>query len=62
MAHQLMRGVAPDRRNRDLLVAALAFLKSQKSVKADRIGSIGWCMGGGYSLDVALHCSSRLFF
>jgi carboxymethylenebutenolidase len=23
-------------------------------VKPDRIGSIGWCMGGGYSLDVAL--------
>lgn len=53
MAHQLMRGVAPDRANRDLQ-AAVAFLKSQKNVKADRIGSIGWCMGGGYSLDVAL--------
>jgi len=23
-------------------------------VKKDRIGSIGWCMGGGYALDVAL--------
>jgi carboxymethylenebutenolidase len=23
-------------------------------VRKDRIGSIGWCMGGGYSLDVAL--------
>jgi carboxymethylenebutenolidase len=23
-------------------------------VKKDRIGAIGWCMGGGYSLDVAL--------
>ena len=53
MAHQLMRGVPPDRANRDLQ-AAVAFLKSQKNVKADRIGSIGWCMGGGYSLDVAL--------
>lgn len=52
-AHQLMRGVPPDRANRDLQ-AAVAFLKSQKNVKADRIGSIGWCMGGGYSLDVAL--------
>lgn len=52
-AHQLMRGVPPDRANRDLL-AAVAFLKSQKNVKADRIGSIGWCMGGGYSLDLAL--------
>jgi len=23
-------------------------------VKKERIGAIGWCMGGGYSLDVAL--------
>ena len=23
-------------------------------MKKDRIGAIGWCMGGGYSLDVAL--------
>ena len=23
-------------------------------MKKDRIGGIGWCMGGGYSLDVAL--------
>ena len=30
------------------------FSKSQPNVKKDRIGSIGWCMGGGYALDVAL--------
>ncbi|MBZ5704368.1 MAG: dienelactone hydrolase family protein [Acidobacteriia bacterium] len=52
-AHELMRGVPEDRAARDLH-AAFEFLKSQKNVKADRIGSIGWCMGGGYSLDVAL--------
>jgi carboxymethylenebutenolidase len=52
-AHELMRGVPEDRAKRDLH-AAVEFLKSQKNVKADRIGSIGWCMGGGYSLDVAL--------
>ncbi len=52
-AHELMRGVPEDRAKRDLH-AASNFLKSQKNVKADRIGSIGWCMGGGYSLDVAL--------
>ncbi len=52
-AHELMRGVPEDRAKRDLH-AAFDFLKSQKNVKADRIGSIGWCMGGGYSLDVAL--------
>ncbi len=52
-AHEIMRGVPEDRAARDLH-AAVEFLKSQPSVKKDRIGSIGWCMGGGYSLDVAL--------
>lgn len=52
-AHEIMRGVPEDRAKRDLH-AAVEFLKAQSSVKPDRIGSIGWCMGGGYSLDVAL--------
>ena len=52
-AHELMRGLPEDRAKRDLH-AAFEFLKSQPNVKKDRIGSIGWCMGGGYSLDVAL--------
>jgi carboxymethylenebutenolidase len=52
-AHQIMRGVPEDRANRDLL-AATAFLASQKNVDAKRIGSIGWCMGGGYSLNLAI--------
>jgi carboxymethylenebutenolidase len=53
MAHELMRGVPEDRAIRDLK-AAFDFLASQPNVKKDRIGSIGWCMGGGYSLDTAL--------
>ena len=53
MAHEIMRGVPDDRAKRDLH-AAFEFLASQPNVKKDRIGSIGWCMGGGYSLDVAL--------
>ena len=52
-AHEIMRGVPEDRAARDLH-AAVEFLKSQKNVKPYRIASIGWCMGGGYSLDVAL--------
>ena len=52
-AHELMRGVPEDRAKRDLH-AAVEFLKAQSNVNKDRIGSIGWCMGGGYSLDVAL--------
>ncbi|MGC2197663.1 MAG: dienelactone hydrolase family protein [Terriglobales bacterium] len=52
-AHEIMRGVPEDRAARDLH-AAVEFLKSQPNVRKDRIGSIGWCMGGGYSLNVAL--------
>jgi carboxymethylenebutenolidase len=52
-AHEIMRGVPDDRAARDLH-AAFEFLKSQANVKKDRIASIGWCMGGGYSLEVAL--------
>lgn len=53
MAHEIMRGVPEDRAKRDL-GAAFQFLASQPDVRKDRIGAIGWCMGGGYSLDVAL--------
>ncbi|MBZ5613600.1 MAG: dienelactone hydrolase family protein [Acidobacteriia bacterium] len=53
LAHELMRGLPEDRAIRDLR-AAFDFLASQANVKKDRIGSIGWCMGGGYSLDTAL--------
>ena len=52
-AHQIMRGVPEDRANRDLL-AASAYLRSLKNVDPARVGSIGWCMGGGYSLDLAI--------
>lgn len=52
-AHEIMRGVPEDRAKQDL-DAAFTFLKSQNNVKPDRIGAIGWCMGGGYSLDIAL--------
>ena len=52
-AHEIMRGVPEDRAKRDL-AAAFDFLQSQPNVKKNKIGAIGWCMGGGYSLDVAL--------
>ena len=52
-AHEIMRGVPEDRAKRDLH-AAVGYLSSQPNVKKDRLGAIGWCMGGGYSLDVAL--------
>ncbi len=52
-AHEFMGGVPQDRAKRDL-EAAFNFLQSQANVKKDRIGAIGWCMGGGYSLGLAL--------
>lgn len=52
-AHQIMRGVPSDRANRDLL-AATAYLRSQSNVDPAKVGAIGWCMGGGYALDLAI--------
>jgi carboxymethylenebutenolidase len=52
-AHEIMRGVPEDRAQRDLL-AATAYLRSQDFVNGKRIGVIGWCMGGGYALDLAI--------
>lgn len=52
-AHELSRGLPEDRARRDLQ-AAFEFLAARPEVRADRIGSIGWCMGGGYSLQLAL--------
>jgi carboxymethylenebutenolidase len=52
-AHELMRGVPEDRAKRDL-AAAFNYLKSRRDVNAKGIGVIGWCMGGGYAMDMAL--------
>lgn len=52
-AHQLMRGMPEDRAIRDLR-AAFDYLRSRDDVDAKRIASVGWCMGGGYSLALAL--------
>ncbi|HLH05954.1 MAG TPA: dienelactone hydrolase family protein [Terriglobales bacterium] len=53
-AHELSRGVPEDRATRDLLAAA-SYLRSLKVVHPTRVGVIGWCMGGGYALDLAIH-------
>jgi carboxymethylenebutenolidase len=34
--------------------AGMAFLKARPNVQGDKLGSIGWCMGGGYSLFLAM--------
>ena len=57
MAHEVMRGVPDDRAARDLH-AAVEFLAAQSNVSKNKIGVIGWCMGGGYALNAALHEST----
>ncbi len=52
-AHELMSGLPRERAVRDLQ-GAVAYLKSQPDVDANKIGSIGWCMGGGYSAQLAV--------
>jgi carboxymethylenebutenolidase len=53
-AHELSRGLANDRAISDLN-AAFAYLQTRKDVDRDRIGSVGWCMGGGFSIQLAIH-------
>jgi carboxymethylenebutenolidase len=51
-AHQLMMGAPPDRILRDLK-AAHALVAARPDIKKDKIGTIGWCMGGHFSLALA---------
>ncbi len=53
-AHELMRGMPQDRAVRDL-EAAFDYLASRPDVNRHKIGSVGWCMGGGLSLQLAVH-------
>lgn len=53
-AHELMRGVPDDRGMRDL-EAAFAYLAARRDVQADKIASVGWCMGGGWSIKLAMN-------
>jgi carboxymethylenebutenolidase len=52
-AHILMRGLPDDRGMRDLQ-AAYAYVSSRPEVNAAKIGSIGWCMGGSWSIKLAV--------
>ncbi len=53
-AHELMRGLPQDRAIRDMK-AAFAYLATRHDVEKNKIGSVGWCMGGGLSLQLAIH-------
>jgi carboxymethylenebutenolidase len=52
-AHELMRGLPQDRGIR-YLTAAAAWLSRQPNVDPNRIGAIGWCMGGGFAAQLAV--------
>ncbi len=51
-AHELSRALPNDRAARDL-GAAFAYLAGRGDVDPARIGVVGWCMGGGFALDLA---------
>jgi len=53
-ARKLMQSLPHERAIRDLK-AAYAYLAAMPNVEKNKIGSIGWCMGGGYSLRLAIH-------
>jgi carboxymethylenebutenolidase len=53
IAHEMMRGLPEDRALSDL-EAGFAFLSERPDVDPSRIGVVGWCMGGGYALALAV--------
>jgi carboxymethylenebutenolidase len=53
-AHELSRGMPQDRAVADLK-GAFAYLAARADVDPSKIGSVGWCMGGGLSLQLAVH-------
>ncbi len=53
-ARELAQSMAKERALRDLK-AAFDFLAARSDVNRQKIGSIGWCMGGGLSLQLAIH-------
>jgi carboxymethylenebutenolidase len=57
MAHELMRALPQDR-GVAYLNSALAYLKTQTFVKPDRIGAVGWCMGGSFAMQFAIAAPS----
>jgi carboxymethylenebutenolidase len=54
VASALRKGMPEDRALRDLK-GAVDFLAARDNVNKEKIGSIGWCMGGALSLQLALN-------
>jgi len=53
-AMQAYNRTQPEQRRADLL-AALGFLRDQPYVRADRVGAVGFCAGGGNLYDMAVN-------
>ena len=53
-AHELSRGLGNDRAISDMN-AGFAYLGTRPDVDKNRIGAVGWCMGGGFALQLAIH-------
>ena len=51
-AHELSRGLPEDRVMADLK-AGIDYLSQRPDVDPQRIGVVGWCLGGGYALALA---------
>ena len=52
VAHQLMNGL-DEAEAMAMLRASADFLRGRSDVRANAIGTIGWCMGGGYAIRLA---------
>jgi carboxymethylenebutenolidase len=53
-AMKLAQSLDQEKANQDV-VSAYNYLKTLSRVNVDKIGSIGWCMGGGFSLQSAIN-------
>lgn len=54
VARQLDMALKPEEATANV-VGAAHYLAAQKNVDARRIGAVGWCMGGGYAAQLAVH-------
>lgn len=53
-AHELSRGLPNDRALLDLM-GGIVYLTTRNDVDRGRIGAIGWCLGGGFAMQLATH-------
>ena len=52
-AHELMRGLTDERALADMKLA-FGFLSGHRATRGQRVGVMGWCMGGGFALKLAI--------